>query len=245
MMRKDAPFFMLDTHAGIGNYNLDGAESVKTGEWRNGIGKLLAKKPRELSDYIDLICGLGLYPGSPSIARALIRPQDRMAVSELHPQDSISLRRRFGRDGRVQVHQRDGYEAIRALLPPHEKRALVLIDPPFERDDEFQKVMEALSDALTRMRGAVIAIWYPIKHRPPVREFFESIKLAGIKDTIAAELCLREPLDPSRLNGCGMLVANPPYRCEQDWPVMLAALLGALGDREPGERAEVIRVTDE
>ena len=245
MARKEAPFFMLDTHAGVGSYDLNGSEAERTREWRRGIGRLLDQAPAALEDYVSVVQRLGLYPGSPAIARALMRPQDRLAVCELHPEDAALLDRRFGRDGRVQVHRRDGYEAIGALLPPKERRALVLIDPPYEREDEFEAVLAGLKTGLARLRGGVFAAWYPIKHRTPVREFFEAVQASGIRDVIAAEIFLREPVDPARLNGCGLLVANPPYLAMEQWPAILDGLLGALGDREAGEGSTLVRLVDE
>ena len=245
MARKEAPFFVLDTHAGVGSYDLAGPEAERTGEWKSGIGRLLADTPPALEDYVGLVRELGLYPGSPAIARALLRPQDRLAVCELHPADAAMLDRRFGRDGQVQVHRRDGFEAIGALLPPPERRALVLIDPPYEQEDEFGAVVKALQLGVSRLRGGVFAAWYPIKHRAPVREFFGGLKAAGLRDVIAAEVFLREPLDPARLNGCGLAVVNPPFRAEEEWPAILQALAGALGNRETGEGSDLLRVVGE
>ena len=245
MARKDAAFFVLDSHAGVGSYDLSDTAAERTGEWRRGIGRLLEDSSAVLADYVGLVRELGLYPGSPAIARGLLRPGERRAVGEFHPEDAAVLDRRFGRDGRVQVHRRDGYEAIGGLLPPPERRALVLIDPPYEREDEFEAVAHAIKTAIGRMRGAVVAAWFPIKHRTPVRAFFDAIQASGVRDVIAAELLLREPVDPGRLNGCGLLVVNPPYHAEQEWPGLLAALLAALGDREPGEGCAVARIVDE
>ena len=245
MQRKEAGFFALDTHGGIGQYDLSGSEAQRTGEWRAGIGRLQAARPPELDDYLGLVDQLGLYPGSPAIARALLRPQDRLAVCELHPEDAAQLARRFGRDGRVQVHRRNGYEAVAALLPAPEKRALVLLDPPFEQEGEFATLARAIIAGTERMRGAVFAAWYPIKHRTPVRGFFDQLKASGLRDIIAAELHLREPLDPTRLNGCGLLVVNPPFRAAEEWPALLEALRRALGQREPGEGTALIRIADE
>jgi len=245
MARKETPFFVLDTHAGVGSYDLAAPEAERTGEWRAGIGRLLADTPPALEDYVGVVRELGLYPGSPAIARALLRPQDRLAVCELHPADAATLDRRFGRDGRVQVHRRDGFAAIGALLPPPERRALVLIDPPYEQEDEFAAVVKALRLGVSRLRGGVFAAWYPIKHRAPVREFCEQIKAAALRDVIAAEILLREPTDPARLNGCGLIVVNPPFRAEQEWPEILQALTAALGNREHGEGSDLLRVADE
>ncbi len=172
-----------------------------------------------------------LYPGSPAITRALMRIDDRMACCELHPEEADGLRHLFRGDRRVGVHLRDGWEALRALLPPKEKRGLVLIDPPFEDPQEFAALARGLAAGWRRFRPGMFAAWYPIKQRAPVRQFMTDVRDGGIRDVVAAEFLLREPVDPSRLNGCGMLLVNPPYRFEQEVPPILAALLDRLGDR--------------
>ena len=233
--RKPAPLFVLDTHAGRGCYDLDAGPAARTGEWQKGIARLLETPPSALADYVGLMRSLGLYPGSPAIARALLRPDDRLACCELHPEDAAALRRHFVGDRQVAVHHRDAWEAIGALLPPKERRGLVLIDPPFEDPHEFAQLARGLAAGWQRFRTGVFAAWYPIKQRAPVRQFLTDLQQSGMRDIVAAELCLREPVDPARLNGCGMLVVNPPWRFEQEVPAILAALLDRLGDREPGE----------
>jgi 23S rRNA (adenine2030-N6)-methyltransferase len=163
----------------------------------------------------------------------------------LHPTEAGTLRRRFGHDSQVAVHQRDGWQALRALLPPKEKRGLVLIDPPFEDRQEFANLLNGLRTGHARFRTGVFAAWYPVKHRAPVRAFLDAMEDSGIRDIVAAELWLREPLDPARLNGCGLLVINPPYRFEAEAPAILSALLDRLGDREEGEGWELARIADE
>ncbi len=241
MQRKPAPLFVLDTHAGAGHYDL----TARTEEWRQGIGRLLDDPPLELADYVALRRSLALYPGSPAITRALLRPHDRLACCELHPDEVLALRRRFAADRQVAVHHRDAWEALGALLPPKERRGLVLIDPPFEAPNEFAYLVRGLIAGWQRFRTGVFAAWYPIKHRAPVRRFLTDVSDSGICRVVTAELCLREPLDPTRLNGCGMLVINPPYRFDQEAPGILASLLDRLGDREPGESATIRRIVDE
>jgi 23S rRNA (adenine2030-N6)-methyltransferase len=131
---------------------------------------------------------------------------------------------------------------LKALLPPEQKRGLILIDPPYEDPREFDRLAEGLALAHSRFRPGVFAAWYPVKHRAPIRAFLDSLSL---RDVIAAELLLREPLDPARLNGCGMLIVNPPYQFERDAQIILNALLLRLGDREPGEAATITRWADE
>jgi 23S rRNA (adenine2030-N6)-methyltransferase len=251
LLRKPAPFHVLDTHAGIGRYDLDAAPAARTGEWREGIARLLDDPPAPLADYVGLARHLGLdpgrldpgrlYPGSPALVRALLRPDDRLSCCELHPEDAASLRRLFRGDRQVAVHQRDGFEAIGGLLPPAERRGLVLIDPPYERPDEFARVADALTRARKRFPAGVLAAWYPIKHRAPVRAFHDALRAGGPRDVVAAELLLREPLDAARLNGAGLLVVAPPHRFEAEATDILAALAGRLG----GLSGDVMRLVDE
>ena len=242
LARKAAPFFVLDTHAGRGSYDLLADEAGRTGEWRDGIARLIPPLPA-LALYVGLVQRLGLYPGSPALVRASLRPGDALACCELHPEDAAALRRRFRGDPSVAVHARDGYEAIRALLPPVQQRGLVLIDPPYERPDEFACVLGALRDGAARFGTGVFAAWYPIKHRSPVSAFHNDVRHAGLRDCVAAELWLRPPTDPARLNGCGLLVRNPPWGFEAEAAVILAAFCDILG--EAGAGSAILRLTDE
>lgn len=246
--RKTAPFRVLDTHAGSGAYALDSEEARRGGEWQAGIGRLLDIADGPLADFVALAREAGapaLYPGSPALVRALLRPEDRLVCVELHPEEHKALRARFGADLRVSVHRRDGWEALRALTPFPERRGLVLMDPPFERAGEFERLAEGLALVARRFRGAIQAAWYPVKHRAPVRAFHAAVEAAGLRDVVAAELWLREPTDPARLNGCGLLVVNPPWGFEDAARGILAALLERLGDGEPGQGWAVTRVSEE
>lgn len=245
LQRKPTPLFVLDTHAGAGRYDLSSDPAERTGEWRDGIGRLLTDTPAALANYVGLVLELGLYPGSPALIRALLRPHDRLVCCELHPNDAARLHRQFVRDAQVSVHRRDAWEALGALLPPAEKRGLVFIDPPYEATDEFARAAAGLGQAYRRFPTGTFAAWYPVKHRAPVRAFHAALAQTGLRDVVAAELLLREPIDPARLNGCGMLVVKPPFRFEQDAAPILAALLERLGNREPGETAAVQRLIDE
>jgi 23S rRNA (adenine2030-N6)-methyltransferase len=246
--RKPAPFRVLDTHAGAGAYDLDSEEARRGGEWQAGVGRLLDVEEGPLADYAALVRGAGAparYPGSPALVQALLRPDDRLVCVELHPEEHAALRARFRTDPRVSVHRRDGWEALRALTPFPERRGLVLMDPPFERPGEFGRLAEGLALVARRSRGAVQAAWYPIKHRAPVRAFRAMVEAAALRDVVAAELWLREPTDPARLNGCGLLVANPPWGFEAEARGILAALLDRLGAGEPGEGWAVARIAEE
>jgi len=248
LRRKDSAFAVLDTHAGTGRYDLGSAEAGRTGEWRTGIGRLLEAPPPPLADYVGLVRAAGApaaYPGSPALVRALLRPQDRLLCCELHAEDHAALRTLFRGDAQVAVHHRDGWEALKALTPFPERRGLVLVDPPFEQPGEFERMAQGMALVAHRFRAAIQACWYPIKHRAPVRAFHAALRQAGLRDLVAAELWLREPTDPPRLNGSGLLVANPPYRFEEEGGTILAALLARLGGGEPGEGWAMTRIAEE
>ncbi len=246
LARKPAPFTVLDSHAGLGRYDLQADPAQRTGEWQTGIARLLADPPPALADYLGVIQAEGLYPGSPAIIRALLRPDDRLVCCELHTEDAAVLRREFRNDPAVAVHARDGWAALGALLPPPGfKRGLVLIDPPYEQPDEHARAVAGLRTVAARFPTAVAVAWYPIKHYAPVRLLHEAVRLGGLRDVVAAELWLRDPTDPTRLNGNGLLVRNPPYLWDTEWPPILDALLRSLGNREPGEGVRLQRLTGE
>lgn len=245
MQRKPGGVMWLDTHAGIGRYDLAAATPNRTGEYRAGIARLLADPPGALADYLDLVRAAGehVYPGSPDLLLALARAQDRVVLNEMHPEDAETLRRRYR--GRAAAHERDAWEVWPALLPPPERRALVLVDPPYEATDEAERVLATLAIAHKKFPAAVTMIWYPIKGRAAPRALHNALRLSGIRDTVAAELWLREPTDAARLNGCGVLLVNPPYGFEAAAPPMLAALLAPLSDGEQGAGTALLRIADE
>jgi 23S rRNA (adenine2030-N6)-methyltransferase len=231
LRRKETPFSVLDTHAGTGGYDLTGREAQATGEWRDGIGRLWGRPVAGLEDYLAAVPDNGSYPGSPALIRALLRPGDRLVCCELHPDDAGALRRRFAGDRQVAVHCRDGFQALTALLPPAQGRGLVLVDPPYERDDEKALLVAGLRAAQARFRAGILAAWYPIKHLAPVRELHRAVA-AGMRDVLTVQLWLRPPVRADRLNGSGMLVANPPHGFAAAAGAIAGALRDALG--EPG-----------
>lgn len=243
MQRKEKPFLVLDTHAGIGRYDLSAGPAAKTGEWLNGIAKVLAARPEMLADYIEVIEGLGLYPGSPVITASKLRDGDRLVACELHTQDAPLLRRAMAGFDHVSVHQRDGYEALGAFLPPPEKRALVLIDPPFEAADEYEKIVESLYSAWRKFKSGVFVVWYPLKSPALERALFEAVAAAGVRDVVAAKFWVRTPVDAARLNGCGLLVVNPPFGFEPALLDILQAFVDVFG--EAGAGCKMQRLVDE
>ncbi len=248
LARKPAGCVVLDTHAGAGSYDLDADAATRTGEWQQGIGRLLAAGPDDaLADYLGLVRAAGVpgrYPGSPALIRTLLRPQDRLACCELHGDDYASLHRLFRGDPQVAVHARDAWEAVDALLPPRgARRGLILVDPPFEQPGEFERIAQAIRSTRRRFRAGIVAAWYPIKHRAPVRAFHDRLRDVAEPDLVCAELLLRPPLDPTRLNGCGLLVASPPWGFEAAATAILDAVADRLG--ESGAHASLTRITPE
>jgi 23S rRNA (adenine2030-N6)-methyltransferase len=243
---KDRPFWVLDTHAGTGLYDLASEAAMKTAEHAEGIGRLMAAAdpPEDLSAYLDVVRAvngggaLRWYPGSPRLARALLRPGDRLVANELHPEDAALLRRCFLGDPQVRVQALDGYLAWKAFLPPTERRGLVLVDPPFEVPGEFERLAEGLKDAHRRWATGIQALWYPIKDEAPIRAFHASLAASGLRRLLRIELLVRDALDPDRLNGCGMIIANPPYRLAETLAAVLAWLAPVLAQGE-GARARV------
>jgi 23S rRNA (adenine2030-N6)-methyltransferase len=233
---KDTSFAVLDTHAGAGLYDLTDSAAQKTGEAAAGIEQLRAAEPiAELARYdaIRLAVNHGdktgqLYPGSPLLVQQMLRPQDRLIACELHPDDCGKLRRVLAQANNVQIHQRDGYEALRALLPPPEKRGLVFIDPPFEKPNEFTQLITAMQTVARRWPQGQMAIWYPIKERPAIWRFHEQLVALGLPKILLAEFIYQDEVRADRLNGCGFILLNPPWqfdlRLSELFPKLHAAL---------------------
>ncbi|RUL80005.1 23S rRNA (adenine(2030)-N(6))-methyltransferase RlmJ [Dyella choica] len=249
---KDTPFALIDTHAGSGCYALDSEEAGKTGEYRDGIARLLfpdlrqsgpSKLPPLLRHWLDSILalpgnehGLKLYPGSPLQAALAMRATDSAQLCELHPEEAAHLRELFHHDRRVHVHHRDGYEALKALLPPKEKRGLVLIDPPYEaQENEFRLIEAALKTALQRWPNGVYAIWYPIKLRSQVQPFLRWLQHCGVRRALQAELLVHPDDSPLRLNGSGMAILNAPWHLDQALREPLHAMARLLSQERAAE----------
>lgn len=253
MMRKDAAFRVIDTHAGVGLYDLWGDAAERTGEWREGIGRLIARGLPDaaaalVEPYLLAVKtqnpddGLRYYPGSPFIARHMLRPQDRLMALELHPQDADLLKENFAGDIQARVTHLDGWAAMGTHLPPKEKRGLVLVDPPFEQKGEFGRMADSLIKAHKRWPGGTYAYWYPIKDPADVTAYAAALKATGIPRILRLELTIRAPSAPPRLHGSGMVVVNPPYVLEEEMKIILPALAALLADGGRGRfRIEWIR----
>ena len=247
LLRKPTPLRVLDTHAGIGRYDLSAEQARRTDEAAAGILRLLEVADGPLAPWLDLVraAGVAAYPGSPALAAAMLRADDRLSLVELHPEDHAALRAAFRADRRVETHRRDAYEAARALTPFPEKRGLVLYDPPFEAPGEFDRLAGAIAAVHRRARFHVQAAWYPIKGRAPVRGFHAALKAAGIPNILACELHLRAPTDAARLNGSGLLVVNPPWGFEDAARARMDALAARLATGEAGGGWSLERIADE
>ena len=241
MQRKAAPLCYLDSHAGTALYDLQGEDASRTGEYLDGVGRLWERGdlPELLVDYREAVARhnpdgeLRLYPGSPQLIADALREQDRMILSELHAEDAMTLKNHFADDLAIAVHHRDGYELPKAFLPVAEKRALWLLDPPFEKGDDLQRCLTAMQAGIQRMRQTVIALWYPIKDQRLLRDFYQAIGNAGFPKVLRIELCVRPTDTQLGLNGSGLMLVNPPWplweELEQTLP-WLAAQLAQSGE---------------
>lgn len=252
LKQKDKPFRVIDTHAGVGRYDLTADQATRTGEWHEGIGRLFAAR-RENWPGLSLALGsdptvaaylaaigvtganrdadddtLNIYPGSPALARALLRPQDMLIANELHPEDAKYLRGLFGRDPQTKVLSLDGWLVSKSTLPPPERRGVILVDPPFEEAGEFDRLARVLREGTKRFATGIYLLWYPIKNLQAVEDF--KLGLAGrpVGNTLAAEIFIRAPGMPDMLNGCGLIIHNPPFGLTEWLEAIAPALVDVL-----------------
>ena len=255
LITKPAPCFALDTHAGRGLYRLDGEAAQKTGEAQDGIARLIAEAPKQpaIRRYLTAVqaCrehhGAHSYPGSPWLLAHALREQDRIALCELHPEEAQVLGSHFEADPRMAVHTRDGYAAIKALLPPKHgaqkfARGLVLIDPPYEAQlDEFDIALAALRKGLARWPQGIFALWYPIKQRRSLHTFYRKAAGLSAKSSLLLELLVRPDDSPLRMNGSGLLLLNAPWQFDGLMQPAMAAIAGALGETGASTRLEWLK----
>lgn len=233
LQKKDKAFAYIESHAGPGRYDLKAPAPQKTGEYREGIGRLWGALSQGTEDYLAAVRGLNrgtvlrYYPGSPRIARFFMRSHDRMRLCEREQGACEHLRAEFSGDKQVQVQCGDGYAALKRWLPPPERRGLVFIDPAYERNEEWDEVQDAFLFAIGRWAAGIHALWYPIKVGARVPPLKEGLVGAGVRRVLLVELELWPDDVPFRLNGCGMLIVNPPWRLDE----ALQALLPGLAER--------------
>jgi 23S rRNA (adenine2030-N6)-methyltransferase len=250
LARKDTPFRVIDTHAGEGEYDLQSEEATRGGEWRDGVGRFadlgeIDASARELlKPYLNVVGrldregGLALYPGSPRIIQALMRPQDRATFCELHPDAFAELHTNFRRDGRIACLHLDGYLGLNAGVPPKERRGLVLIDPPFERTNELDLAWSALLAAHAKWPSGTYALWYPVKDARTIAGFAKQIAQSGVRWVLRLELAVDDAVPGGKLARTGLILINPPYVLDEEAATLLPVLARKLARTS---RAQVIR----
>jgi len=251
MQRKEKGFALLDTHAGCGLYDLHDEKAQKTKEseagivplWKTFGGEDGLEPPELLAAYLRCLKNLNpdgelrFYAGSPFLARQMLRPQDRLIACEAHPDDFAALRRTVLPEAdrkNVQLHHRDGYAALKAFLPFAEKRGLILIDPPYEKPDEVDALLKALTLIPERAPQVTVAIWYPVKDRPTLWSFHERLREAKLGEILIAEFLFQPELRADRLNGTGFAFVNPPFILQEQltalFPLLHQTLETGMGD---------------
>ncbi|NMG31870.1 23S rRNA (adenine(2030)-N(6))-methyltransferase RlmJ [Aromatoleum evansii] len=238
--RKDKPWWYIDTHAGAGCYALDSEQAGKTAEFAAGIGRLWGRDdlPDALRAYIDAVAQfnphgrLTFYPGSPALAMTQLREQDRMRLFELHPADVSLLEQTFARDtDRVLIRKADGFAGLRGLLPPAARRAVVLIDPPYEVKEDYRRVVDTVADAMKRFPGGTYAVWYPMLARPEARQLPERLADLGAESWLDVRLAVNKPArDGFGMFGSGLYIINPPWVLPQTLEAVMPWLVRVLGE---------------
>jgi len=237
LAQKDKPFWYIDTHAGAGCYALDSGYAAQNAEYESGIARLWDRDdlPESLADYVALVKHINpdgqmkLYPGSPLVAQALLRDGDRMRLFELHPSDSEILQQNFSGRG-VLVQSADGFGALKSLLPPPPRRALVLIDPPYEDKQDYQRVVSELREGLKRFPSGVYAVWYPQLQRSDARQLPGQLKQLPVKSWLNVALSVQGlSMDGFGMHGSGMFILNPPWNLHGVLQQVMPYLVRHLG----------------
>ncbi|KHN51456.1 23S rRNA (adenine(2030)-N(6))-methyltransferase RlmJ [Pectobacterium fontis] len=220
LKEKEKPFLYLDTHAGAGRYQLSGEHAERTGEYLDGIAKIWQRDdiPAELEPYMQAVRTynhngqLRYYPGSPLIARQLLREQDKLHLTELHPSDFPLLRNEFQKDARTKVLRDDGYQQLKSQLPPLSRRGFMLIDPPYELKTDYQAVVRGIQEGHKRFATGVFALWYPVVLRQHIKRMLKELEATGIRNILQIELAVLPDSDRYGMTASGMIVINPPWK---------------------------------
>ncbi|MFZ4832416.1 23S rRNA (adenine(2030)-N(6))-methyltransferase RlmJ [Rouxiella sp. Mn2063] len=244
LKEKEKPFLYLDTHAGAGRYQLSGEHAERTGEYLEGIARLWQRDdlPAELAPYMSVINhfnrneSLRYYPGSPLIARQLLREDDKLQMTELHPSDFPLLRSEFQKDDRARVSRADGYQQLKAQLPPPSRRGLILMDPPYELKTDYQDVVKAIQEGYKRFATGTYALWYPVVMRQQIKRMLRDLEATGIRRILQIELGVRPDSDQRGMTASGMIVINPPWKLEQQMNNVLPWLLKTLAPEGNGHQ---------
>ncbi|QIM63611.1 rRNA methyltransferase [Pasteurellaceae bacterium Orientalotternb1] len=235
LKQKEKGFFYLDTHSGVGRYSLLSAEAEKTGEYIEGIARLWDRTdlPEEVALYINELKKINkgklrFYAGSPLLAVQQLRPQDRALLTELHPNDFPLLRQEFAKMPNVVTKRENGFQQLKAALPPKEKRGLVLIDPPYELKEDYELVVQAIVEGYKRFATGVYAIWYPVVLRQHTKRIVKGLEATGIRKILQIELAVRPDSDQRGMTASGMIVINPPWPLESQMKKILPYLTDVL-----------------
>lgn len=235
LKQKEKGFFYLDTHSGVGRYSLLSAEAEKTGEYLEGIARLWERTdlPSEVALYLDEIKKINrgklrYYAGSPLLAVQQLREQDRALLTELHPNDFPLLRQEFAKIPNVVTKRENGFQQLKAALPPKEKRGLVLIDPPYEMKEDYELVVQAIREGYKRFATGVYAIWYPVVLRAHTKRIVRGLQETGIRKILQIELAVRPDSDQRGMTASGMIVINPPWQLENQMKSVLPYLTEVL-----------------
>ncbi len=243
--RKDGACYFQDTHAGRGVYDLDTPEASQNREFDSGIGRIWthdAEPPVAVGRYLDIVRLLNpgpnaaarYYPGSPALLSALLRRDDRLLLTELHPADHAALSSGFRGDRRIHLHKQDAWQGLKAFLPPAERRGLVLIDPSYERRDEYDHVVQGVQTACARWPHGVFLIWYPLMSTAQRNAFHENIRRTGIRKILCAELSIAPLSHHLQLSGSGILIVNPPWQLDDELANVLPWLTRQLQRQAQG-----------
>jgi 23S rRNA (adenine2030-N6)-methyltransferase len=238
LQKKPTPIFVLDTHAGRGEYDLNSPEARRGNESQVGIGRVRSATLSDplLQRYLSLVDSTrGFYPGSPLIVANTVRDGDRAVFVERHPEEANALQRVLGQRKRMSVLEEDGYGALRAHLPPKENRGLVLIDPPYEKDTEFGDATKALLAALKRWPNGVYCLWYPLKPGSPELRMYRTLTESGTKKILKSTLNVRPSDSPLGLNGSGLMIVNPPWQLDEQLRSVQGQLHRALSPDGTGD----------
>ncbi len=242
--QKDKPFWYIDTHAGAGMYELNTGYAAQNEEYETGIRKLWQADdlPSELANYVGYIkslnqpsnpktAKLNLYPGSPICAKTLMRENDKMRLFELHPSDFEILRENFrGEQPQVKIDMSNGFAGIKAILPPPTRRAVVLIDPPYEEKQDYNRVVEMLQESLQRFATGTYIIWYPLLQRAEPEQMIEKLKALNLQDWMNVSLTVQTPaIDGFGMFGSGLFIVNPPWTLPKILEIVMPYLAEKLG----------------
>ena len=241
LSNKEKPFFVLDAFAGRGTYILDSDDAQKTGEYHHGIAKVWPNlaAPIHLADYFDAVSAINpegklqYYPGSPWIIRHLLRPQDRMALCELHPGEFEELRKNMASEKQVRLYKQNAFEGLKAHLPPKERRGLLLLDPSYENKDEYRTIAESTIQTYKHWREGTYAIWYPILSQDNHLKLRSMLKNSGIRKILDYTLTLYN--NEQGMNGSGMIVINPPWHLDEQLKELSPWLCKQMQDNEDSE----------